>query len=116
MSVYIEHTAGNFPLWIAPTQISIIPVNLEKHGSYAKEIHTLLKQEKIRTEYEELNTNGLGKKVRNAKEMKYPYWIVVGDNDIETNTLTLESRSGEKLNITKEELVAKLKLEIVEKK
>ena len=62
-----------------------------------------------------LNTNGLGKKVRNAKEMKYPYWIVVGDNDIETNTLTLESRSGEKLNITKEELLAKLKLEIVNK-
>ena len=116
MSVYIEHTAGNFPLWIAPTQISIIPVNLEKHGDYAKEIHTLLKQEKIRSEYEELNTNGLGKKVRNAKDMKYPYWVVVGDNDIETNTLTLESRSGEKLNITKEELMAKLRLEIVGKK
>ena len=112
----IEHFGGNFPLWLSPVQVAIIPVNMEKHSDYAKAIYDALRSEKIRAEYEHNNTNGLGKKVRNAKEMKYPYWIVVGDSDIETNTLTLESRSGEKLNITKEELINRLKMEIIEKR
>ena len=112
----IEHFGGNFPLWLSPVQVAIIPVNMEKHSDYAKAIYDALRSEKIRAEYEHNNTNGLGKKVRNAKEMKYPYWIVVGDSDIETNTLTLESRSGEKLNITKEELINRLKIEITEKR
>jgi threonyl-tRNA synthetase len=59
--------------------------------------------------------NGLGKSVRSAKNLKYNYWVVVGDEEINNNNLTLESRTGEKVVITLEELVRKLKLEIENK-
>jgi threonyl-tRNA synthetase len=60
--------------------------------------------------------NGLGKKVRDAKDMKLPYWIVIGDAEMDNKTVTLESRSGEKTSLTIDELVAKLKEEIINKK
>ncbi|MBP9765835.1 MAG: threonine--tRNA ligase [Candidatus Pacebacteria bacterium] len=115
LSVYIEHTTGNFPLWMSPTQLSIIPINLEAHGDYAKEIYSKLKSKKYRVELED-SKDGLGKKVRYAKEMKYPYWIVIGDKEKEENKITLESRSGEKFNLSLEELIEKLEKEVEEKK
>ncbi len=114
MSVYIEHTAGEFPLWISPTQLSIIPVR-DTHDEYAKNIHAQLKSAGIRVELCD-SKNGLGKSVRAAKNYKYPYWIVVGDNEISTNTLTLESLKGEKFSVTLEDLVVKLKEEVTSKK
>lgn len=114
MSVYIEHSAGDFPLWISPTQISVIPVR-DTHDAYAKEIFDKLKLAKFRVELADSKT-GLGKAVRAAKNMKQPYWIVVGDSEMESKTVTLESREGEKINITLEDLIARLNSEIVEKK
>ncbi len=114
LSVYIEHTAGNFPLWLSPVQISVIPVR-DMHDQYAKSIFDKLKENKIRVELCD-SKDGLGKSVRNAKNMKYNYWIVVGDEEKNTNTITLESRSGEKVNINIEELVSKLGAEIKNKK
>lgn len=110
MSVYLEHTAGNFPLWMSPTQLSIIPINAEAHGKYAKNIFNKLKENNFRIELED-SKDGLGKKVRYAKEMKYPYWIVIGDKEKEENKVTLESRSGEKFNLSLEELIEKLREE-----
>jgi threonyl-tRNA synthetase len=114
MSVYLEHTAGNFPLWMSPTQLSIIPVNLEAHGEYAKNIFNKLKENNIRCELED-SKDGLGKKVRYAKEMKYPYWIVIGDKEKDENKITLESRSGEKFSLSIDELIENLEKEIKEK-
>lgn len=114
LSVYIEHTAGNFPLWIAPIQMSVIPVR-DNHIDYAKNIYSELKKLGMRIELADEN-NGLGKNVRGAKNMKYPYWIVVGDEEMKTNTITLESRSGEKVVITLEDLKNKLREEIKNKK
>ena len=114
LSVYIEHTAGNFPLWMSPTQLSIIPINAEAHDEYAKNIFNKLKENKIRCELED-SKDGLGKKVRYAKEMKYPYWIVIGDKERDENKVTLESRNGEKFSLSLEELIEKLEKEVEEK-
>ena len=115
LSVYIEHVAGNFPLWMSPTQLSIIPVNLEAHGEYANNIYKILKENNIRCDLED-SKDGLGKKVRYAKDMKYPYWIVIGDKEVAENKVTLESRSGEKFSLSLEEVLGKLKSEVENKK
>ena len=114
MSVYIEHSAGNFPMWLAPTQISGIPVR-DTHDQYAKEIFDKLKIEKFRVELADSKT-GLGKSVRAAKNMKQPCWIVVGDSEMESKTVTLESREGEKINISLEDLMLRLNSEVASKK
>jgi threonyl-tRNA synthetase len=115
MSVIIEHTAGAFPLWLAPVQVKVIPVR-ENHNEYAKKIADLLAQNNIRVEFDDAD-EGLGKKVRDAKNNKVPYWIVIGDKEIEADKITLESRDAGNLGqITKEELVSKLLEEIKTKK
>lgn len=114
LSVYIEHVAGNFPLWMSPIQVVIIPINNENHLDFAKSISEKLLEKNIRTEMKD-EKDGLGKKVRYAKDMKIPYWIVVGDKEVAENKITLESRSGEKFNISMDELVEKLESEIKNK-
>lgn len=115
MSVYLEHSAGDFPLWLAPTAVSIIPINNDKHLAYATEVHNQLKNIGIQSELDD-DKNGLGKKVRAAKDMKVPYWIVIGDAEVEGKTVTLESRGGEKVSITIDELVTRLGEELKNKK
>ncbi len=115
ISVYIEHTAGAFPLWLAPVQVKVIPIKNEAHLEYAKSVYEKLRSQNIRVELDE-DKNGLGKKVRHAKEMKYPYWIVIGDAEVAGTTVTLESREGEKLTLTHNELLAKLNSQIMEKR
>ena len=95
ISVYLEHTAGIFPLWLSPVQIMFIGINEEKHKDYLISAAKILKENNIRVEIADFK-NGLGKNVRYAKDMKYPYWVVVGDKEVAENTLTLENRNGEK--------------------
>lgn len=114
LSVYIEHVAGNFPLWMSPVQVDIIPINNENHLDFAKNIFKKLKEANIRVELKD-EKDGLGKKVRYAKDMKIPYWIVIGDKEVAENKITLESREGEKFNLSPEELVQKLETEIKNK-
>ena len=115
LAVLIEHLAGNFPLWLSPVQVKVIPVR-ENHNEYAKEIFNLLKENNIRVELDDEEAN-LGGKVRDAKNNKLPYWIVIGDKEIEANKVTLESRDAGQLGqMTKEELISKLLEEIKNKK
>jgi len=115
MGILIEHFAGNFPLWLAPVQVKVIPVR-ENHNEYAKEIFELLKANDIRAELDDEESN-LGGKVRDAKNNKLPYWIVIGDKEIEADKITLESRDAGQLGqISKEELVEKFIEEIKNKK
>jgi len=86
LGILIEHYAGNFPLWLSPIQVKVIPVRTN-HNEYAKKVYDLLKQNKIRAKLDDEDSN-LGGKVRDAKNMKIPYWIVVGDKDIETDKVT----------------------------
>ncbi len=92
MSVIIEHFAGNFPLWLAPVQIKILPV-MENHNAKAEEVLSMLKSAKYRVEIDSSN-DGLGKKVRKAKKEKVPYFIIIGDQDIQNETISVESRDA----------------------
>lgn len=115
MSTLIEHYAGNFPLWLAPVQVAVIPVR-ENHLEYAKGISQLLQVRDIRVEFEN-DADGFGKKVRKAKNDKVPYWIVVGDKEIEAKKYTLESRDkGVIGQLSEEELLELLAGEIKEKR
>lgn len=110
MGVMIEHFAGNFPLWLSPTQLAVIPV-AEAHNAYAEEVTALLQQQDFRVDLDTSNES-MGKKIRNAKKMKLPYFIVIGDKEVETKTVTLESRdTGESVIITPADLLVKLNTE-----
>lgn len=113
MAFLIEKYAGAFPLWLAPEQIAVLPVS-EKHGEYAKELSEKLKVAGIRSVFDEAN-DSLGKKIRNVKQNKLPYFIVVGDKEVESGQLPLENRSGEKVELTADELISKLQKEIKDK-
>jgi len=111
----IEHFGGAFPLWLSPVQVKVIPVR-ENHNEYARKIFESLRENNIRVELDEGDQN-LGTKVRDAKNNKLPYWIVVGDKEIEANKITLESRdSGQLGQMSREELIKKLLEEIKNKK
>lgn len=115
LSVYIEHTAGNFPLWVAPVQVAILPIN-EKHFEYAENIVKELKKAGLRVEFD-TSKDGLGKKVRHQKEMKTPYWLVIGDKDMEAGKVTLESRDKGNLGqMSKEEVLEIFTKEVIDKK
>jgi threonyl-tRNA synthetase len=114
-AILIEHFTGNFPLWLSPVQVKVIPVR-ENHNAYAREVADMLKAAGIRVELDDQDEN-LGKKVRAAKVEKVPYWIIIGDKEIEAGKVTLESRdAGQIGQMTKEELLDKLQTEIREKK
>ncbi len=121
MAFLIEHYAGNFPLWLSPTQIKIIPVR-ENHNDYARKIALELKNLNIRVDLDD-SDEGMGKKIRAGKNMKVPYMLVIGDKEIESGELTLEMRDGEKKPasmqggeiITLENLKTKLQKEIIER-
>jgi threonyl-tRNA synthetase len=111
MAVMIEHFAGNFPLWLSPTQVAVIPV-AEAHNEYASEVAEVLRQQNFRVELNNEN-DSMGKKIRNAKKMKLPYFIVIGDKEVEGKTVTLESRdTGESVSLSQAELVEKLNKEM----
>lgn len=115
MGVMIEHYAGNFPVWLSPIQIKIIPVR-ENHNEYAKKIADELKALDIRVDFDD-SDEGMGKKIRNGKNMRVPYMLVIGDKEIESGDLALEIRDGakqEKINL--EALKNKIVKEIQNKK
>ncbi len=115
MSTIIEHYSGAFPLWLNPTQVRILPIS-DKHHTYAKEVFEKLKNIDIRIELDDSNET-LGKKVRQSKVEKIPYWLVIGDKEVESNTATLESRDlGQLGAFSIEDILKKLETEIKEKK
>ncbi len=114
LSVYIEHSAGNFPLWLAPTQVSIIPI-AEMHIEYAERLQKTLLGADIRAELS-FGKDGFGKRVRSAKDSKVPYFIVIGDKDIEAAGATLESRdAGPVGQFAFDQILEKLSTEIKNK-
>jgi threonyl-tRNA synthetase len=115
MGVMIEHYAGNFPLWLSPNQITILPIT-DKHFEHADVVYKHLQDANIRVKIDN-SREGLGKKIRNTREMKTPYWAVIGDAEVTNGTVTLEHRTLGKIGEIKiEELVEKLQTEISEKK
>lgn len=95
LSIFIEHTGGNFPFWLSPVQVAILPIG-EAHQSLASEVNDLLMKAGIRTELH-LESESLGKKIRDTKVKKIPYTIVIGDAEVSAGAATLESREKGKL-------------------
>ena len=114
MAFLIEHYAGNFPVWLSPVQVKIIPVR-ENHNDYAKKIAEELKVLNVRVEFDD-SDEGMGKKIRAGKNNKVPYMLVIGDKEIESGELALEIRDGAKQEkISLENLKIKLQKEISER-
>ncbi len=114
MSTLIEHCAGNFPLWLAPVQVKVIPI-MGAHTEYARKVCEGLKGASIRAMLDDADEN-LGKKIRSGKVDKIPYMIIIGDKEIESKTITLESRDKGNLgSVTTEGLLERLDAEIKNK-
>lgn len=88
LGILIEHYGGAFPLWLAPVQVKILPVSNEAHQAYAKKVLKQLKQQGIRTELD-LREEKLGYKMREAQLKKIPYLLVIGDKEVENETVNL---------------------------
>jgi len=112
-AVLIEHLAGNLPLWLSPTQVRVIPI-AEAHTVFAQELLSTLKKNDIRTELMETGES-LGKRIRACKLDKTPYYICIGDKEIESKELTLEKRGGTAKKITLNEIATQLAKEIRER-
>lgn len=106
----IEHYAGNFPTWLAPVQVAIVPVR-ENHIEFAKNIENVLNSNFIRTEMFDADTS-LGKRIHAGKATRAPYVIVIGDKEMTSNSLTVEKRDGTKEEINTEEFTSRLLKEI----
>ena len=79
VAVLLEHTAGNFPLWLTPDQVIILPIS-EKYVDYAKKVAQVLDNSEIRALIDE-RSEKTGKKIRDAEMMKIPYMIIVGEKE-----------------------------------
>jgi threonyl-tRNA synthetase len=112
-AVLFEHLGGNLPLWLSPVQIAVIPVG-EAHNEYATMVYNELKAIGLRAEFDD-SSDGMGKKIRNAKKDKLPYFVVIGDKEVANKTVTLESRDGSSKEISRNELGNTLLAEIQNK-
>jgi threonyl-tRNA synthetase len=102
-----EHFAGNFPLWLSPLQVKIIPIG-EKHVEYAQKIEKDLKAKSIRVEVDSRNDT-MQSKIRDAQMFKVPYMVILGDREAQSNTISLRLRTGENLgSIPRGEFAAKV--------
>ena len=111
----LEETKGYLPLWLAPHQVNIIPVNNNYHLEYAKEVEKLLKNKGIRVNLDDREEK-VGYKMREAIMSKYPYILVLGDNEVTNKTITYRtSQSEEKVTITLDEFASKVEEEIKNK-
>jgi len=94
--VYLEHTAGAFPVWLMPEQVAVIPVAPAFHD-YAKEVAEALKKRDIRTRAV-LTDERMNAKIRDAQNQKTPYMLVVGQKEMEEKTVSIRFRDGKQEN------------------
>lgn len=95
VALLLEHTGGNFPLWLTPEQVIILPVS-EKHENYAQKVSKSLENHEIRALIDNRNET-VGKKIREAELTKIPFMLVVGENEEENGTIAVRRHGGEDL-------------------
>jgi threonyl-tRNA synthetase len=95
----IEHHGGDFPLWLAPEQVLIVPIS-ENHAQYAQKVLDLLKASNIRATLDDRNKS-MQSKIRDAEKMKIPYIAIIGDKELETDTVSVRSRLNKELGLMK---------------
>ena len=95
MGILIEHYGGSFPTWLAPTQVQIIPI-ADRHIEYGLDLQNKMQDRKIRSEID-TRSERMNAKVRDAQLAKIPYMFIVGDRELESETVGVRLRSGEDL-------------------
>ena len=107
LSIYIEHTAGLFPLWMAPTQVGLVPV-ADTHEEYARRIETELKSKGLRTQFFS-HEESLGKRIRDGEKQKIPYLLVMGDKEIEAKSVTVRNvKTKKQVTVSVDEFLEKM--------
>ncbi len=115
MAVLIEHYAGAFPVWLAPTQVALLPIS-EKHAEYVKGVATELRRHNIRVSLADSNDT-LGKRIRETEQQKIPYLLIVGDKEIESQSVAVRKHGkGDEGALSLDAFKARLLEEIKEKK
>src|SRR5690554_6578281 len=116
IAILLEHTAGNFPLWLMPEQVIVLSIS-EKYEKYAKKVLNVLENNEIRALIDNRNET-MGKKIRDAEMRKIPYMVIVGENEEQENKISVRQHGGEDLgmitvegltNIINEEIKKSLK-------
>lgn len=116
IGILIEHFAGVFPLWLAPVQVKVLPVNNEYHLDYAKEVTELLKDKGFKVELD-AREEKLGYRIREGQMEKVPYLLVLGNNERDEKTVTYRKHGEQKqITVPFDDFVAMLNQQIVDKK
>ncbi|MBE6737269.1 MAG: threonine--tRNA ligase [Ruminococcaceae bacterium] len=111
LALLIEKYAGAFPMWLAPTQVKILPI-ADRHQDYAWEVKKALEAKGMRVEMDD-RSEKVGYKIREAQLEKVPYMIILGDKDIENNTISVRARKAGDLGaMALEEFIARALEEI----
>jgi threonyl-tRNA synthetase len=115
LSIFIEHHAGHFPLWVAPMQVAILPV-AHDHEAFAANLGIKLFEKKIRAEY--MNSEeSLGKRIREGEQQRIPYLLVIGDKEIEANSVTVRNiRTKQQVVVPIDEFIASVTNDVAQRK
>ncbi len=114
IGVITEHFAGAFPAWLAPVQVKLLPIT-DRAAEYAHQVAAALDAKGFRVEVDGRNEK-IGKKIREATMEKVPYMLVVGDRDMEGQTVSVRHRSGEDLGAMSLEAFTELLKDVVDNK
>ena len=107
----IEHHGGDFPLWLAPEQVYVIPIS-EKHNDYAKQVRDDIKEAHLRVKIDDRNKS-MQSKIRDAEKMKIPYILILGDKELDTQTVSIRARKSNEHGLMKtQEFIDTLKEEV----
>ena len=111
ISFLLEETKGNLPLWVAPTQVKILPI-ADSHVEYANKVKEELQKAGVRVKVDDRQEK-IGYKIREAQLSKTPYMLIIGDKEVEANAVGVRSRKDGDIGAQKlEEFVSKIKEEI----
>ena len=116
MAFLLEETKGVLPIWVAPVQVRVLPVNNQYHQDYAKEIFEQLKEADIRAELDDREEK-VGYRVREAVMKKTPYMVILGQKEVDNKTISYRRYGSEETTtVLLDEFVKKLKQDIKDKK
>ncbi len=111
LGILIEHFAGDFPLWLAPVQVAILPIS-DKFLDYATAVEKQLKAAGVRTFLDESNES-VGKKIRNSEKLKYPLMLVLGEKEVEAKAAAVRSRKdGDKGSMTVDQILKEFSFDL----
>ena len=114
IGILTEHYAGAFPTWMAPVQVKVLPIS-EKHVEYANQLAKQMRHDYVRVEVDDRNEK-IGYKIRQAQMEKVPYMLVVGDKEMEDNSVNVRKHGGDELGtVLFDEFFNSIKIEIKER-